>query len=203
MINRKAQSIVRRYLSPLLDSSWVGLLVGIGKIITKIYKDFTQDGLYEVLDYESTLELHDRLGKSATFKKREKVRYLQDNIIAYQDHAWGDGEILIDYQCKPGIPVDQYRPGQKTYILISLREVKSRGDVDDYNIEWGIRNGFIRNTEQWETEIRHRTKRLKIQVIFPKSRPPKTALLKEPFEDNSPYFSLRYKSSCSTFSTFL
>jgi len=32
------------------------------------------------------------LNVEATFKKREKVRYLQDNVVAYQDQAWGDGE---------------------------------------------------------------------------------------------------------------
>jgi hypothetical protein len=87
--------------------------------------------LYEVLEYESTLELKDREGRKATFKKREKVRYLQDNVIAYQDQAWGDGEILLNYRCTPGAPVDRYRSGYKTTILISRREVKDKGDVDE------------------------------------------------------------------------
>ena len=135
-------------------------------------RGLANEGMYEVLEYETTLELHDPKGKKATLKKREKVRYLQDNIIAYQDQAWGDGEILIDYRCTPGKPVDRYQPGKKTLILISRREVKHRGDVDTYNIEWGIRKGFTRTKELWETEIKHRTKQLKIQVIFPKIRPP-------------------------------
>jgi hypothetical protein len=64
--------------------------------------------MYEVVEYESTLELQDRGGQRATFRKREKVRYLQNHIIAYQDQAWGDGEILLDYRCSPGKPVDRY-----------------------------------------------------------------------------------------------
>jgi hypothetical protein len=55
-------------------------------------------GLYEVLEYISTLELKDREGKNATFEKREKVRYLQTNVIAYQGQACGDGEILLNYR---------------------------------------------------------------------------------------------------------
>jgi hypothetical protein len=43
--------------------------------------------MYKVLDYGSTLGLRDRDGKRATFRKREKVRYFQDHIIAYQDKA--------------------------------------------------------------------------------------------------------------------
>jgi hypothetical protein len=43
--------------------------------------------MYEVLEYESTPEPKDRGGKRASFKKREKVRYRQNSIIAYQDQA--------------------------------------------------------------------------------------------------------------------
>ena len=46
----------------------------------------------QYLEYESTLELLDPEGTRATFKKRKKLRYLQDNVIAYQDQALGDGD---------------------------------------------------------------------------------------------------------------
>jgi hypothetical protein len=53
--------------------------------------------MYEVFDYESTLELRGGGGKRATFRKREKVCYLQDNVIACLDQAWEDGEIPTNY----------------------------------------------------------------------------------------------------------
>ena len=62
-------------------------------------------GVYKVLDYESTLELKGREGKRATFRKREQVRYRQDHVIAYQDQAWDDGEILLNYRCSSGSSV--------------------------------------------------------------------------------------------------
>lgn len=129
-------------------------------------------GLYEVLDYEATLELKDKRGKRASVRKSEKVRYLQNNITAFQDQAWGDGKILINYQCTPGFPVDIYRSGYKNYILISLREVKNRGDTDEFHINWDIHQGFLRPTGFWASEISHYTDKLKMQVIFPKTRPP-------------------------------
>ncbi len=158
---------------------WFDVLADLWKVGHKAIRGLAVDGMYEVLDYETTLELHDRKGKRATVRKREKVRYLQDNIIAYQDQAWGDGDILLNYRCTPGTPVDFYRPGRKTYILVSLREVKNQGDIDEFNFEWGISNGFLRVKEIWETEVRHRTKQLKIQVIFPKERPPMSVSLVE------------------------
>ena len=136
------------------------------------------------MEYESTLELMDPRGNQAMFRKREKVRYLQDNIIAYQDQAWGDGKILMEYRCSPGKPVDRYRPGRKTFVLISLREVKMRGDIDEFNIEWGLQNSFTRTEELWETEISHPTKHSEINVIFPASRTPKQVLFEEETHQN-------------------
>jgi hypothetical protein len=125
------QSLFDKLVGALLRRPWADVLGDALKALRKAIQGRSHRGLYEVLDYESTLELKDCEGKTATFRKREKVRYLQDNVIAYQDQAWGDGEILLNYRCTPGTPVDRYRSGYKTTILISRREVKDKGDVDE------------------------------------------------------------------------
>lgn len=158
---------------------WFEILGEIWNQGSKLFRGQANEGMYEVLEYESTLELVDEEGRKARFKKREKVKYLQDNIIAYQDQAWGDGKILIGYKCKPGKPVDHYTPGNKTFILISLQEVKQKGDIDEFNFQWGMKNCFTRPKEQWETEIRHKTKNLRINILFPKDRKPKKFSVEE------------------------
>ena len=171
--------------SPLVKNSigsslsWLELIGDLWKIGKKVIRGLSNEGMYEVLDYETTLELHDPKGHKASFTKREKVRYLQDNIIAYQDQAWGDGEILVGYKCSPGVPVDQYRSGHVTHILISLRDVKNKGDITDFQIEWNIHRGFLKPDGFWETEINHRTSQAKVQVIFPKTRPPQKVCIIE------------------------
>ena len=159
--------------------SWFEILGELWKIGRRVMRGLANEGMYEVLDYESTLEIHDRRGKKATFKKHKKIRYLQDNIIAYQDHGWGDGEILLNYRTNRGKAVGRYRSGYKTYILLSLREIKNRGDIDEFNIEWDIRNGFLTDDGYWATDISNQTKRIKVNVIFPKSRPPLNLTLEE------------------------
>lgn len=156
----------------VLDLPWIEIFGELWKYSRKVYRGMANEGMYEVLEYETTLELHDTTGKKATLNKREKVRYLQDNIIAYQDQAWGDGEILVNYRCTPGIPVDRYRSGYKTHILISLREVRNKGNIDEFNIARVIRRGFLRPDGFWATEINHLTKHIRVNVIFPKTRPP-------------------------------
>jgi hypothetical protein len=173
------QNLLDKLMNLLLGLPWIDIVGEAWKLGRQVLRTASDRSMYEVLEYESTLELKDRGGKRAAFQKREKVRYLQDSIIAYQDQAWGDGEILIDYCCTPGTPVDRYRSGHKTYVLISRREVKNKGDMDEFNIEWRIRQGFLRRTEQWKTHIKHRMRFLKINVIFPKSRPPQRITLIE------------------------
>ena len=163
----------------LLDLPWMGILSVLWKIGRKVLRGMANEGVYETLEYESKLEIKNRKGTRATFTKRKKIRYLQDNIIAYQDYGWGDGEILLNYRTSRGKAVDHYRSGYKTYILLSLREVKNRGDVDEFNIQWNIRNGFLTEDGYWATDISQRTKQLKVNIVFPKSRPPQKTIIEE------------------------
>jgi len=158
---------------------WLKIVKGAWKVIQMATQRQSYAGMYEVLEYESTLELKDRGGNQATFRKRERVRYLQDNVIAYQDQAWGDGETLVNYRCTPGTPVDRYRSGKKTFILISRREIKNKGDVDEFHIHGNLRRGFLRRVGYWETHVSHQTTRVTIKVIFPKTRSPQHMTLTE------------------------
>ena len=172
-------NFIPKVVAFLLGLPWPEIIGDMWRGGRKILRGLSHEGMYEVLDYESTLELHDKKGERATFKKTKRIRYLQDNIIAYQDHAWGDGEILLKYRTNRGKPVDRYRSGYKTHILLSLREVKNRGDIDEFNIQWGIRKGFLTEDGYWGTDISQRTKHIKINVNFPKYRTPIRLSLEE------------------------
>lgn len=151
------------------------------KLSAKLLSFFTRNknqGMYEILDYETTLELS-ATGKTATFLKRLKVRFLQDNIISFQDYMWGDSDTLSSYKCAPGKVVDWYQEGDRWNILISLSRSKSRGEVEEFFIQTKIKNGFTKPEEWQQQEIRHKTNRLKMTVIFPKQRPCKQAIVKE------------------------
>jgi hypothetical protein len=149
------------------------------KYSSKVMRGSAHEGMYRVLNYESTLEILDVSGKRALFEKQKKIQYLQDNIIAYQDCAWGDGKILLNYKNHPGKAVDRYRSGYKTYILLALHEIKNSGDVDDFRISWGIKDGFLTPDGFWETNISQKTKQLSMNLIFPNKRFPKRVTVEE------------------------
>jgi hypothetical protein len=180
--NRK---ILWQVLVAIFGSPWLEVLAEGLKLGRRLWRGLAEEGMYEVLEYEATLELQDSKGKRAHFHKRQKVRYLQSNIISYRDQAWGDGQFLENYRCSPGEMADTWREGHKTLILISRREVKQKGEIDEYIIERDIVNGFLHSNEPWGTEVSHRTKNLKIQVMFPNSRPPTKLLLIEAMRQRS------------------
>jgi len=137
----------------------------------------TYHGMYEVLDYDAALEIADPRGEKAILIRREVIRFLQDNVVAIHDHAWGDGELFAEYNCQPGVPVDFYKDGSKYNVLISLRETKNRGDVIELWIERVIERALPKEHEWFETEIDHWMRSLKLAVIFPKERPCRRATL--------------------------
>jgi hypothetical protein len=162
---------VGKLLVALVSADVTHWLPILGSIMQRLFQ-FRRgtDGMYEVLSYQAVLEIQDTSGSRAAYRKRQRVRFLQDNVIAYQDQAWGDGHIFAEYRCSPGVAVDRYREGHRYRILISLRQTKNRGDVEDLLIERTILNGFQRATEEWQTEIDHPTKKLSMTLIFPKAR---------------------------------
>ena len=175
---RLTQSRIWNALFGVINSDWAALVLEAWQLVKKIQAE-RMVGLYEVLDFEHTLELVDCKGKQAIYHKLETVRLLQDHVAAYVDQAWGRGEIFADYKCSPGIPVDRYRCGHKTCVLISLREAMRRGDILRICIDRTIRNGFDTGTGWSETVVLHRTHRFQIAVIFPAERPPQRVALLE------------------------
>jgi len=128
--------------------------------------------VYEVLYYESTLEILDPKGREGKFSKIEKVKFLQNNVIAIQDQIWGVEKNIVEYKCSPGIPVDFYQSGHKTFVIISLREVKSKNDMEEFHIQWNLKGKVIGYYGFWETYIDRFTKQMSQKVIFPENRPP-------------------------------
>jgi hypothetical protein len=161
-----------RLLRLLLDAGLLEQLGSLWRLARGAFQARAHEGVYEVLEYEALLELKDTKGERALFHKRQRVRFQQDHIIAFQDQAWGDGEIFAAYRVSPGVAVDRYREGHRHRVLISLRETRQRGDVEEFRIEREIRGGFKRETEHLQTEIDHPTRELRMGVIFPLKRPP-------------------------------
>lgn len=161
-------SLLRRILKHV-PVDWISVALDVGASLRR-YVCRPPAGPYEILDYDATLEILDTAGKKAVYRKRQRVKFRQNNIIAFEDFAWGDGNVLAGYKCTPGVVVDKYRQGDRFNILISLRDTKSAGDIEQFHIERRVKNSYTHREEWLQTEIRRRTRRLRMAVIFPKGR---------------------------------
>jgi hypothetical protein len=177
-------------LSNLGISAWIPVILEVANLSKNLARKFQKSGIYQVLEHETKVTLHDIYGKHATVNKRQKVKFLQNNVIAFQDQAWGDGEVLLNYKCSPGVPSDIYRIEHKKVVLISLRKEYGIGDLEEFNIEWDIKNGFPAKVESWGTEIIHPTNHLKVTIIFPPTRPPTRAFIIQ--SNNRKYSNLNF-----------
>ena len=124
-----------------------------------------------MLSHHTTLELLEPRGNEAIVRRTETVRFLQNHVAAITDHAWGDGEIFAEYDCSPGKPADFFQDGSRHTVLISLREIKNRGDELTFEIRRRIVGGFREVSESWETDVYHRIRHLSVRIVFPKTRP--------------------------------
>ena len=177
-VSERAYELLDKLLA-VVASNPIQLVTLLQKLLQRLLGLKAQEGMYEVLEYEARLELLDTVGKHAIFFKRQKVRFLQDNIIAFQDQAYGDGDIFAEYKCSPGVPVDRYQEGYRYRILISLRQTKNRGDVEEFRIERHIKDGFAKEDGYFQTNVDHQTDKLSLSIVFPSERKPFEVLLVE------------------------
>ncbi len=132
---------------------------------------------YEVLHYKSTLILHDETGNRATFKRKQKIRFLQHGVAAILDHAWGEGFVLAGYRNTAGVLGDSLRDEGVRHLVIELDRPRSRGEELEFQVERDAIGAFTSSDGILETTIDHPIQRLAPSIEFPKSRPVKEAVL--------------------------
>src|SRR5258708_431539 len=83
-------SLLLRLLVHFFGSDLFEIILALFRLGKRVVSSETHEGMYQVLEHEAVLDLKDMKGKKAVYTKRQKVRFLQDNIIAYQDEVSGN-----------------------------------------------------------------------------------------------------------------
>ena len=74
-------SLFHKSISVLSGLPWFEVLEKGWQLARQALQARSYRGMYEVLEHETTLELKDRAGKSATFEEEKPFRYRQDSIL--------------------------------------------------------------------------------------------------------------------------
>lgn len=159
-----------------INSYFFSTLVGIWFAISaySVFQSFTlidrlaNDDLYESLVHQETWEFLDTNGLVVVQSKKLELRFLQNNISAFPEFIWGDGDILAAYDCSPGKLVDDYRNDYRRTLIISLQEIKMRNDELTFTSTRQIHDGFTEGLEWLEVELYNKTQKFILNVIFPR-----------------------------------
>jgi hypothetical protein len=134
-------------------------------------------GIYEIVSSELEWDLTSADGSSATNTKKNRVRFIQNNVLAIPDYIWGDGTTSSDYSCKPGNQVAAFFEGSKKCVVIALDRMYNRDDELDIEIKRTVRNAFLGADEWVEVKPLAGTPALSFTVLWPAGRPPRTVTL--------------------------
>ena len=66
--NRSSPLGILQWMTMVIGLSWFEIIGEFWKLGRKVMRGLSNEGINEVLDYETTLELHDRKGNRATLK---------------------------------------------------------------------------------------------------------------------------------------
>jgi len=140
---------------------------------------------YEILTLETTVELCDPRGDRAIVRRRKRIRFLQDDVVAVTERVWGTGFFSEGYRCSPGVAVDFYEEGSRWTVLISLRETRKRGDTLALETSRTMLGSFPDDRCWWEEEIYQPTAQISVTIIFPKERRCRRATLTQRSRDHA------------------
>ena len=135
---------------------------------------------YEVLDYRATLTLEDPNGLRATFRRSQRVRFLQAGVSALLDHFWGDGVPLVYYEHDAGPLVDWFAAGGVSNLVVGLKKPMARGETMSFGVTRTAMVAFTRAEEWLETRVDHPISKMSCEVIYPAERPCRRAVLRFP-----------------------
>ena len=142
------------------------LLALVLLVVYGLYMRDHYGGIYEILECTNTWDLSDPNGAVATFTKRNRVRFIQNNVLAIPDYVWGDGS-SHEYRCSPGRQVDEFKEGHRVCKVISLGKAYKRDEELVLEISRTVKDAFTSSAEWLEVRPVVGTPHLELNVIFP------------------------------------
>lgn len=125
-----------RYSEHACEKGLGGLLTDIGEAPSECFR-------YETIWFHGRLEILDREGRVAIFRRHQRIRFLEDGVAEFIDRVWGDGVLFAGYEVRSMSLVEAI-PTRKGYaVLLALPRAFVRGETFDVVTERRIVGAFI------------------------------------------------------------
>lgn len=132
---------------------------------------------YETVCLDLSLVLEDALGERATLTRRQRLRFPKGRASLVRELVWGEGQQLIRYQAKGARRVALRAEGSKRAVLLEPVAAATLGRAVTITSRRSIQGGFAAPEEYCEALLERPTGRVRFDVLFPLSRPPRAAWL--------------------------
>jgi hypothetical protein len=122
---------------------------------------------YQTIKFSGRLKILDPLKQVATFTRRQRIRFLEDNVAIFFDRVWGDGVVFAGYSA-PGLRILEPFKTFKGYIVpLALPRLFSKGEIFEVVTQRKIVGAFYETDGYWETAMSTPTDLVNISVITP------------------------------------
>jgi hypothetical protein len=143
---------------------------GLGGLLTDVCDVPSECFRYETISFHGRLEILDKEGRVAIFRRRQRIRFLEDGVAEFIDRVWGDGVLFAGYEARSMSLVEAI-PTRKGYaVLLGLPRAFARGETFDVVTERRIVGAFIDHQAYWDSAMAAPTGSLTIEVRAPAGR---------------------------------
>lgn len=140
---------------------------GLGGLLSDAFEAPRDVFSYETIKYSGRLEILDAETRSARFIRRQRIRFLEDNVSVFMDRAWGDGVLFAGYAAR-GLRILEPIPTGKGYVIpLALPRRFAKGDVFDITTERRIVGAFYHPLAYWDTAMSAPTELVAIDIVVP------------------------------------
>ncbi len=139
---------------------------------------------YETLSYSGRLELLDRAGTVAVFKRRQRIRVLAPRLSVFLDRIWGDGIVFGDYWTGALEIIEVVHTRMGWVAILGLPRTYRKGETLEVRTERRIVGGFTQPIEHWESTMFAPTKWLSLEISGPATKRLNQPILSVPRSDD-------------------
>jgi hypothetical protein len=120
---------------------------------------------YETIKFSGRLKFLDETRSVAIFTRRQRVRFLEDDVSVLFDRIWGNGLLLGRYSA-PTVRLMEPIKTAKGYVLpLGLPKRFRKGEVFDLVTHRRIVSAFTDDYGYWETLMSKPTELIQISVV--------------------------------------
>ena len=144
---------------------------GLGGLLSDTFEVPRDIFAYETIKFSGRLEILDRERRAARFVRRQRVRFLEDDVGVFMDRVWGEGVLFAGYAA-PGLRMLEPIRTLKGYVVpLRLPRLFRKGDVFDIVTERRIIGAFYHPLAYWDTAMSAPTELVSIEVAAPAGTP--------------------------------